>query len=54
MSGSVKMWELIYMLDGVEVTEPVKGVTKMQARGVIVGRYKRQIDFVSVKEVEVA
>lgn len=37
------------MLDGVEVTERANGITKMQARGVIVGRYKRQIDFISVK-----
>lgn len=42
------------MLDGVEVSERAAGITKMQARGVIVGRYKRQIDFVSVKEVEEA
>lgn len=50
----MKIWELVYWLDGVEVTERVNGVTKMQARSVIVQRYKRQIDFISVEVSEVA
>lgn len=50
----MKIWELVYWLDGVEVTERVNGVTKMQARSVIVQRYKRQIDFISIEVSEVA
>ncbi|WP_218689078.1 hypothetical protein [Psychrobacter sp. BF1] len=47
----MKFWELTYVLDGVHYVERQQGVTKMQARSVIVQRYKRQIDFKSVMEV---
>ena len=48
----MKLWELIYIDNGVHMTERAYGVTKMQARGVIVQREKRQIDFISVTVVE--
>lgn len=47
----MKLWELTYVSDGVEVSERIQGATKMQARSIIVQRYKRQIDFKSVVEV---
>lgn len=49
----MKLWELIYCKDGVEITERVEGETKMEARGVIVRRYLCEIKFESVKEIEV-
>lgn len=48
----MKTWKLEYWLDGVHCTEYVQGDTKMEARGVIVRRYKKQIDFISVTVVE--
>ena len=50
----MKLWELIYWHDGVHCTECQWGATKMQARSVIVQRYKCQIDFISVTVVEEA
>ena len=49
--NAMKTWELIYVIDGSRISELVQGVTKMQARSVIVQRYKQQINFKSVKEV---
>lgn len=49
----MKLWELIYCKDGVEITERVEGETKMQARCVIILRHPCEIRFKSVKEVEV-
>jgi len=47
----VKLWELVYWYKGQHITENQQGVTKMQARSVIVQRYKCQINWISVTEV---
>ena len=48
----MKLWEITHIMDGVTMVERVKADTKMQARGVLVGHYLRQLDLVSVFEVE--
>ena len=48
----MKTYELVYWYKGVHTTEHQPGVTKMQARSVIVQRYKCQIDWVSVTVVD--
>ena len=48
----MKLWEITHVLDGVTMVERVKADTKMQARGVLVGHYLRQLDLVSVEMVE--
>ena len=40
--------------DGVTMVERVEANTKMEARGVLVRHYLRQLDLVSVEEVEVS
>ena len=47
----MKTWQLIYVMNGSQVEEHIKGDTKREARSVIVQRYKQQINFKSVKEI---
>lgn len=48
----MKLWEITHIMDGVTMVERVEADTKMQARGVLVRHYLRQLDLVSVVEVE--
>ncbi len=48
----MKTWEITHLIDGVTMVEYVEANTKMEARGVLVRHYKRQLELVSVKEVE--
>ena len=48
----MKLWEITHIMDGVTMVERVKADTKMQARGVLVGHYLRQLDLVSVELVQ--
>ena len=48
----MKIWEITHVIEGVTMVERVEADTKMQARGVLVNHYKRQLDLVSVVEVE--
>ncbi len=48
----MKLWEITHIIDGSYMVEYVHGDTKMEARGVLVRLYKRQLDLVSVVEVE--
>lgn len=48
----MKLWEITHkMEDGSYMVERVYGDTKMEARGVLVRMYKRQLDLVSVVEI---
>lgn len=48
----MKLWEITHIMDGVTMVERVEADTKMEARGVLVRHYLRQLDLVSVVEVE--
>lgn len=49
----MKIWEIAHVINGVTVVEQVEAGSKMEARGVLVRHYLRQLDLVSVTEVEV-
>ena len=48
----MKLFEITHVIEGVTMVERVEADTKMQARGVLVNHYKRQLDLVSVVEFE--
>ena len=48
----MKLFEITHIMDGVTMVERVKAGTKMEARGVLVRHYLKQLDLVSVVEVE--
>ncbi len=48
----MKTFEITHIVDGVTMVERVEADTKMEARGVLVRHYLRQLDLVSVKEVD--
>ena len=48
----MKLWEITHVIEGVTMIERVEADTKMQARGVLVRHYLRQLDLVSVELVE--
>ena len=48
----MKIWEITHIMKGVTMVERVEADTKMEARGVLVRHYLRQLDLVSVVEVE--
>lgn len=50
----MKLWEITHIMEGVTMVERVEADTKMEARGVLVRHYLRQLDLVSVEEVEEA
>lgn len=48
----MKLWEITHIIKGVTMVERVEADTKMEARGVLVRHYLKQLDLVSVVEVE--
>lgn len=48
----MKLWEITHIMKGVTMVERVEADTRMEARGVLVRHYLRQLDLVSVVEVE--
>lgn len=48
----MKLWEITHIMKGVTIVERVEADTKMGARGVLVRHYLKQLDLVSVVEVE--
>ena len=48
----MKIFEITHIMEGVTMVERVEADTKMEARGVLVRHYLRQLDLVSVVEVE--
>ena len=48
----MKLWEITHIMGGVTMVERVEAGSKMEARGVLVGHYLKQLDLVSVIEVE--
>lgn len=48
----MKLWEITHVIEGVTMVERVEAGTKMEARGVLVRHYKRQLELVSVEVVE--
>ena len=50
--SDMKLWEITHIMGGVTMVERVEADTKMEARGVLVRHYLRQLDLVSVVEVE--
>ena len=48
----MKLWEITHIMDSVTMVERVEAGSKMEARGVLVRHYLRQLDLVSVVEVE--
>lgn len=48
----MKLWEITHIMEGVTMVERVEADTKMEARGVLVRHYLKQLDLVSVVEVE--
>lgn len=48
----MKLFEITHIMDGVTMVESVEAGSKMEARGVLVRHYLRQLDLVSVVEVE--
>jgi len=48
----MKTFEITHVIEGVTMVERVEADTKMQARSVLTNHYKRQLDLVSVFEVE--
>ncbi|WBF05321.1 hypothetical protein [Psychrobacter phage vB_PmaS_Y8A] len=48
----MKLWEITHIMGGVTMVERVEAGSKMEARGVLVGHYLKQLDLVSVVEVE--
>lgn len=47
----MKLWEITHVIDKVTMVERVEADTKMEARGVLVRMYKRQLDLVSVEDI---
>ena len=47
----MKLWEITHIMDGVTMVERVEAGSKMEARGVLVRHYLKQLDLVSVVEV---
>lgn len=48
----MKLWEITHIMKGVTMVERVEAGSKMEARGVLVAHYLKQLDLVSVVEVE--
>ena len=48
----MKLFEITHIMGGVTMVERVEAGSKMEARGVLVRHYLRQLDLVSVVEVE--
>ena len=48
----MKLFEITHIMDGVTMVERVEADSKMEARGVLVRHYLKQLDLVSVVEVE--
>ena len=48
----MKLFEITHIMDGVTMVERVESGSKMEARGVLVRHYLKQLDLVSVVEVE--
>lgn len=48
----MKLFEITHIMGGVTMVERVEAGSKMEARGVLVGHYLKQLDLVSVVEVE--
>lgn len=48
----MKLWEITHIMGGVTMVERVEAGSKMEARGVLVRHYLKQLDLVSVVEVE--
>lgn len=48
----MKIWEITHIMGGVTMVERVEAGSKMEARGVLVRHYLKQLDLVSVIEVE--
>ena len=47
----MKKWEITHIIKGVTMVEYVLADTQMEARGVLVRHYLKQLDLVSIKEV---
>ena len=50
----MKIWEITHVIEGMTMVERVEADTKMQARGVLVRHYLRQLELVSVEVVDEA
>lgn len=48
----MKLWEITHVIDNVTMVERVEAGSKMEARGVLVRHYLRQLELVSVEVVE--
>lgn len=48
----MKTFEITHIMEGVTMVERVKAGSKMEARGVLVRHYLKQLDLVSVEVVE--
>lgn len=48
----MKLWEITHLIEGVTMVERVEAGSKMEARGVLVRHYKRQLELVSVELLE--
>lgn len=48
----MKLWEITHVIGGITMVERVEAGSKMEARGVLVRHYLRQLELVSVEEVE--
>lgn len=48
----MKLFEITHIMGSVTMVERVEAGSKMEARGVLVGHYLKQLDLVSVVEVE--
>ncbi len=48
----MKLFEITHIMGGVTMVERVEAGSKMEARGVLVRHYLKQLDLVSVVEVE--
>lgn len=48
----MKLWEITHIIDGVQMVERIEADTQMEARGVLVRHYLRQLDLVSVVEIK--
>ena len=48
----MKLFEITHIMKGVTMVERVEAGSKMEARGVLVRHYLKQLDLVSVVEVE--
>lgn len=48
----MKLWEITHLIEGVTMVERVKAGSKMEARGVLVRHYLKQLELVSVELLE--